>query len=102
MVYKELMEEAKKHYYEVAKESPFCAQFEAREYIASKIDLCEDRNEHLDVLEWKEYKDKYAPMTIKEYNAKKAAIEENYQKALQQLKKDYEEKGKNSPDYHKI
>lgn len=102
MTYKELMTEAEAYYRKIAAHSPFCAQYEAREYIASKIDLCEDRNEHLNVLEWKEYKEKYAPMTKAEYERRKKYLEERYQKDLKDLENEYEEKGKNSPDYHKI
>ena len=102
MTYKELMTEAEAYYRKIAQNSPFCAMFEAREYIASKIDLCEDRNEHLDVLEWKEYKEKYAPMTKAEYERRKNVLLEQYQNGLKRLEEEYEDKGKNSPDYHKI
>lgn len=102
MTYKELMTEAEAYYRKIAAHSPFCAQYEAREYIASKIDLCEDRNEHLEVLEWKEYKEKYAPMTKAEYERRKNVLLEQYQNGLKRLEEEYENKGKNSPDYHKI
>lgn len=102
MTYKELMREAEAYYRKIAAHSPFCAGFEDREYIASKIDLCEDRNDHLDVLEWKEYKEKYAPMTKAEYERRKTSLFEGYQNSLERLEDEYENKGKNSPDYHKI
>lgn len=102
MTYKELMTEAEAYYRKIAQNSPFCAQFEAREYIASKIDLCEDRNEHLNVLEWDEYKKNYAPMSKAEYERRKNVLLEQYQNGLKRLEEEYENKGKNSPDYHKI
>lgn len=102
MTYKELMTEAEAYYRKIAAHSPFCAQYEAREYIASKIDLCEDRNEHLEVLKWEEYKEKYAPMTKEQYKREKEYIENRYKRDLEELDKKYEERGKNSPDYHKI
>lgn len=102
MVYNDLLKEAKKVYDDVAKNSPFVAQFEARKVIASKIDLCTDRNEHLDVLEWKEYKENYAPMTKKEYESKMKTAKENYEATVLRIEKEYKEKGVNSPDYHKV
>lgn len=102
MTYEELLAEAKRVYYDVARESPFCAGFEARKVIASKIDQCSDRNEHLEVLEWDEYKENYAPMTRKEYESKKQRAKEVYESTLEQIEKDYIERGKFSPDYHAI
>lgn len=102
MTYNELMEEAKEVYYRVAQNSPFCAQFEAREYIASKIDMCSDRNEHLNVLEWDEYKKNYMPVSRAEYNSRKEYAKKVYEDTLAQIEQDWEERGKNSPDYHKI
>lgn len=102
MLYKELLEEAKKAYYEVAKQSPFAAQFKARKIIASKIDQCSDRNEHLDVLEWDEYKNNYAPISKETYERRKQAAKERYDYAIAEIEKEYEERGKFSPDYHKI
>lgn len=102
MVYNDLLKEAKKVYDDVAKNSPFVAGLEARKVIASKIDLCTDRNEHLDVLEWEEYKENYAPMTKKEYENKMKAAKENYEATVLRIEKEYKEKGVNSPDYHKV
>lgn len=102
MTYKELMSDAKKYYNKVSENSPFVAMVETRKYIASKIDLCEDRNEHLDVLEWDEYKNNYAPMKRDEYEHKKMLAKERYEEELKSIEKEWEEKGKNSPDYHKL
>lgn len=102
MTYNDLIEEAKTVYYNVAQHSPFCAQFEARKVIASKIDQCSDRNEHLNILEWDEYKNNYAPITKADYENSKKLAKERYENELAQIEKDYEERGKFSPDYHKI
>ena len=101
MTYNELVEEAKSLYNSVAKNSPFVAQFEARKFIASKIDQCSDRNEHLNVLEWEEYKE-FAPMKRETFRYLLNKAREDYYKQIDKIKKDYEEKGKYSPDYHKI
>lgn len=102
MTFEELKAEAKKVYDDVAKNSVFCAQFEARKLIASKIDQCSDRNEHLYVLEWDEYKDNYAPIKRATYERRKQSAKESYERALAEIEKEYEERGKFSPDYHKI
>ena len=102
MTYAELLAEAKVKYDNVAKNSPFVAQFEARKLIASKIDQCSDRNEHLDVLEWEEYKKDYAPMKRETYERRKQMAKKTYERTLAEIEKDYEERGKFSPDYHKI
>jgi len=102
MTFEELKAEAKKVYDDVAKNSVFCAQFEARKVIASKIDQCSDRNEHLDVLEWDEYKNNYAPMKRETYEHRKQLAKESYERTLAEIEKEYEERGKFSPDYHKI
>ena len=102
MNYAELLSEAKVVYDNVAKNSPFCAQFEARKIIASKIDQCSDRNEHLDVLEWEEYKNIYAPMKKETYERRKQLAKETYERTLLEIEKEYNERGKFSPDYHKI
>ena len=102
MTYEELMAEAKAVYDRVAKNSPFVAQFEARKVIASKIDQCSDRNEHLNILEWDEYKDNYAPMKRETYERRKQMAKETYERTLSEIEKEYEERGKFSPDYHKI
>lgn len=102
MTYNELLNEAKLVYDNVAKNSPFCAQFEARKFIASKIDQCSDRNEHLDVLELEEYKNNYAPIKKETYERRKNIAKESYERALSEIEKEYNERGKFSPDYHKI
>ncbi len=102
MTYDELLNEAKVVYDNVAKNSPFVAQFEARKFIASKIDQCSDRNEHLDILEWKEYKDNYAPIKKETYERRKKIAKETYERALSEIEKEYNERGRFSPDYHKI
>jgi len=101
MTYKELMKEAEELYYRIGKESPFCAQVEARKFIASKIDECSDRDEHLNVLEWDEYKE-FAPIKKEDYERSKIYAKEAYEKALEKIEKQYNEQGKYSPDYHKI
>lgn len=102
MTYDELLNEAKVVYDNVAKNSPFVAQFEARKVIASKIDQCSDRNEHLDILEWKEYKDNYAPIKKETYERRKQMAKETYKRTLSEIEKEYNERGRFSPDYHKI
>lgn len=102
MTYKELIAESEVFYKKMAKHSPFVAAFEVRKFIASKIDLCEDRNEHLDILKWDEYQNEYAPMTREEYERKKAKAKTEYEDTLARIEKQWIEKGKNSPDYHKI
>lgn len=102
MNYEELLNEAYVVYDKVAQNSPFCAQFEARKFIASKIDQCSDRNEHLDVLEWDEYKNNYAPMKRETYERRKQLAKETYERTLLEIEKEYDERGKSSPDYHKI
>ena len=102
MTYEELMAEAKRVYDNVVKNSPFCAQFEARKVIASKIDQCSERDEHLNVLEWDEYKDNYAPMKRETYERRKQMAKESYERTLSEIEKEYEERGKFSPNYHKI
>ncbi len=102
MTYNELLNEAKVVYDNVAKNSPFCAQFEARKIIASKIDQCSDRDEHLDVLEWEEYKNNYAPIKKEAYEMRKKIAKESYERALSEIEKEYNERGIFSPDYHKI
>lgn len=102
MTYKELIADAEKYYKKIAKDSPFIAMYEARKYIASKIDLCEDRNEHLDILQWTEYQTEYAPMTKEWYERRKAEAKRDYENELRLIEKKWMEQGKNSPDYHKI
>lgn len=102
MNYEELLNEARDVYNNIAKNSPFCAQFEARDFIASKIDQCSDRDEHLDILEWEEYKNKYAPMKKDTYERRKELAKESYERTLFEIEKEYNERGKFSPDYHKI
>lgn len=101
LTYKQLMADAEFVYRNVAQNSPFCAQFEARKYIASKIDECVDRSEHLDILQWDEYKE-FAPMTSKEYERRKALALTRYEEELQRIEAEWVNKGKHSPDYHKI
>ena len=102
MVYEELRNKAEEYYYDIAKESPFCAQFKVREFIASKIDLCEDRDQHLEILEWPEYRQKFAPMSRAEYASMRLKALNDFQDRLEKIEKEYNEKGVNSPDYHKI
>lgn len=101
LTYKQLMADAEFVYRNVAQNSPFCAQFEARKYIASKIDECIDRSEHLNILQWDEYKE-FAPLTSKEYERRKALALQRYEDELQRIENDWVNKGKHSPDYHKI
>ena len=102
MTYDELIAEAKNLYYKIACNSPFVAKCQNREFIASKIDECTDRNEHMDILEWDEYKENYAPISKATYERRKRMAKENYEATIAQIEKDYEERGKFSPDYHKI
>ena len=102
MTYNGLVKEAEKVYSQTAKHSTFCAIYDVRKYIASKIDLCSDRNKHLDVLEWEEYKRYYAPMTKKEYAQRKKAAKKSYMRQLAIIEQEWNSKGINSPDYHKI
>ena len=102
LTYERLMKDAEDVYRRVAQNSPFCAQFEARKYIASKIDQCVDRSEHLDVLEWEEYKKDYAPIKREEYERRLKLAKENYESTIARIEKEYQERGKFSPDYHKI
>ena len=101
LTYRQLMADAEALYREPMKEAPFAAICEARKYIASRIDECVDRDQHLDVLEWDEYKE-FKPMTKKEYESAKKRAKENYEDELKEIEKEWKEKGKYSPDYHKV
>ncbi len=101
LTYKQMMADAELIYRHVAQDSPFCAAFEARKYIASKIDECVDRNEHLDILQWDEYKE-YAPMTSAEYESRKALALTRYEEELRRIESEWINKGRHSPDYHKV
>ena len=59
-------------------------------------------NEHLDILEWKEYQDNYAPIKKETYERRKKIAKESYERALSEIEKEYNERGIFSPDYHKI
>ena len=102
LTYQNLIKEAERIYHETSINSPLCAFFDAREYIASKIDECIDRDEHMDVLEWDEYKNKYAPMSRAEYNLKKDAAKRCYEEELRKIGRMWQERGRKSPDWHKI
>lgn len=99
--YSDLMREAEDYYNRIAANSPFCAMFDARRFICERIDLCVDRSEHLDILEWEEYK-QFKPMTKEEYNRKKENAKKEYEDALKRIEDEWNEKGKNSPDFHKL
>jgi len=102
--YKVLMEEAKKMYKRIAVVSEFCAHFDTKDYIASRIDECVDveRNKKaLEVREWDEYK-KFAPMKKADYESQKKWIKEQCKKQLAELEKDWNTRGKNNPNFHKI
>ena len=45
---------------------------------------------------------KYAPMTKEEYDRRKSEIESIYKQMLADLDKEWNTKGKNSPNFHKI
>ncbi len=103
--YKVLMEQADKMHRRIAVHSPLCAVADVRNFIASKVDECVDveRNkEALKVREWDEYKKKYAPMTKEEYDRRKSEIKSMYKKMLADLDTEWNTKGKNSPNFHKI
>ena len=99
--YSDLMREAEDYYHKIAVESPFCAMFYTRRFICERIDLCVDRNEHLDILEWEEYKP-FKPMTREEYTSKREDAKKKYESALKVIDDEWNEKGKNSPDFHKL
>ena len=102
--YKVLMEEAKKMYKRIAEHSPFCAECEVREFIASKIDECVDANTNkkaLKVRKWEEYKP-YAPMKRKDYENRKRWLKKQLKEDLAELDKEWNERGKRNPNYHKI
>ena len=88
--YSDLMREAEDYYRKIAENSPFCAMFDTRKFICERIDLCVDRSEHLDILEWEEY------------NRKKENAKKEYEAALKRIEDEWNEKGKNSPDFHKL
>ena len=102
--YKVLMEQAEKMHKRIAVHSPFCAHFETRDFIASKIDECVDveRNkEAKKVREWDEYK-KYAPMKKADYESQKKWIKEQCKEQLAELEKEWNTSGKNNPNFHKV
>ena len=102
--YKVLMEQAEKMHRRIAVNSSFCAHFETRDFIASKIDECVDveRNKKaLAVREWDEYK-KYAPMKKEEYDRRKSEIKSMYKQMLADLDKEWNTRGKANPNFHKI
>ena len=101
LTYRQLMADAEARYREPMMEAPFAAICEAREYIASHIDECVDRDQHLDVLKWDEYK-QFKPMTKKEYENAKKYAKKRYEDDLKEIEKEWKEKGKYSPDYHKV
>ena len=76
-------------------------QLENSCFICERIDLCVDRSEHLDILEWEEY-NLFKPMTKEEYNRKKENAKKEYEAALKRIEDEWNEKGKNSPDFHKL
>lgn len=102
--YKVLLEQANKVYRRIAVHSPLCAHFETRDFIASKIDECVDveRNKKaLKVREWDEYK-KYAPMKKGEYESQKKLIKEQCKEQLAELEKEWNTRGRNNPNFHKV
>lgn len=103
--YKVLMEEAEKRCKRIAVNSEFCAHCNTRDFIASKIDECVDveRNKKaLKVREWDEYKKKYAPMKKAEYESQKKRIKEQCKVQLAELEKEWNTRGKNNPNFHKV
>lgn len=102
--YKVLMEEANKMYKRIAQHSPFCAECDVREYIASKIDECVDANTNkkaLKVREWEEYQ-QYAPMKRKEYDERKRQLKKQLKEDLAELENEWNTRGKKNPNFHKI
>ena len=102
--YKVLMEEAEEMRKRIAVNSPFCAHFDTRNFIAKNVDRCVDveRNKKaLAVREWDEYK-KYAPMTKAEYESQKKWIKEQCKEQLAKLEKEWNTRGKENPNFHKI
>lgn len=103
--FKVLMEQADKMHRRIAVHSPLCAVVDVRNFIASKVDECVDveRNkEALKVREWNEYKEKYAPMKKKEYESQKRLIKQQCKEQLAELEKEWNTRGKNSPNFHKV
>ena len=101
MVFKEILICAKKCFEDFKHFGYDRAHHEMRKYIASKIDLCEDRDKHLSILEWDEYKP-FAPMKREEYENRLKEAKERYEKEISNIEFLWNELGKNSPDYHKI
>lgn len=102
--YNQLMKDAQAMYNRIAVHSPFCAECDVRDYIASKIDSCVDANRNpkaKKVRTWDEYA-KYAPMKRADYESRKKWIEENYKNSLVELEHEWKTRGKGNPDFHKI
>ena len=102
--YKVLMEEAEEMYKSIAPHSAFCAECDVRDFIASKIDECVDANtikKALKVREWDEYKP-YAPMKRKDYEERKRQLKKQLKEDLAELENEWNTKGKNNPNFHKI
>jgi hypothetical protein len=102
--YKVLMEQAEERYKSMAVDSPFCAECELRDFIASKIDECVDANTNkkaLKVREWEEYQP-YAPMKRKDYEERKRQLKKQLKADLAELEKEWNTRGKHNPNFHKI
>jgi hypothetical protein len=102
--YKMLMEQAEKRYKSMAVDSPFCAECDLRDFIASKIDECVDANTNkkaLKVREWDEYQP-YAPMKRKDYEERKRQLKKQLKEDLADLEKEWNTRGKNNPNFHKV
>jgi len=102
--YKVLMEQAEKRYKSMAVDSPFCAECELRDFIASKIDECVDANTNkkaLKVREWEEYQP-YAPMKRKDYEERKRQLKKQLKEDLSELEKEWNTRGKRNPNFHKV
>mgnify|MGYP003482872939 FL=1 len=104
LTYNQLLKKANKIYSNMSVHSSFCAEFEARDYIAQHIDECVDANRNpkaKKVRAWYEYH-KYAPLKRSEYEARKKAIRKRCRNALAALENEWATKGKGNPNFHKI
>ncbi len=82
----------------------FSAECDVRKFIASKIDECVDANTNkkaLKVREWDEYQP-YAPMKRKDYEERKRQLKKQLKEDLAELETEWNTRGKNNPNFHKI